>query len=166
MEQVAAHAEDGDLRRLVRGFEGTWPYLELIAGAAGFGDPLDRRVVEAYWVGNDLLDRDGPTAMGRSLDDRFRDRLGRRAFGRLVDAYPREPCRTTAFTRSGCTRGRPAARWPGRCCAARHLAPSLPGLRSVDAWLLANLPVSGRTSLSAGTRPTSPNGSVSIPACR
>ena len=64
LEQVAARADDGDLRRLVRGFDGAWPYLELIAGAAGIGDPLDARVVEAYWVGNELLDRVGPTAMG------------------------------------------------------------------------------------------------------
>jgi hypothetical protein len=47
---------DGELTRLARSFDGAWPYLELIAGRAGIGDPLDRRVVEAYWVGNRLLD--------------------------------------------------------------------------------------------------------------
>jgi hypothetical protein len=88
LEQVAAHADDGDLHRLVKGFDGAWPYLELIAGAAGISDPLDVRVVEAYWVGNSLLDRVGPMAMGVSLEDRFRDRVGGRAFGRLVDAVP------------------------------------------------------------------------------
>ena len=31
----------------------------LIAGANGIADPLDPRVVEAYWVGNELLDRVG-----------------------------------------------------------------------------------------------------------
>ena len=34
-----------------RGFAGAWPYLEFIAGATGIGSPLDRRVVEAYWLG-------------------------------------------------------------------------------------------------------------------
>ena len=88
LEQVSAHADDGDLRRMVKGFDGAWPYLELIAGAAGIADPLDRRVVEAYWLGNELLDRVDPVVMGRSMDERFRDRVGRRTFDRLVDAVP------------------------------------------------------------------------------
>jgi hypothetical protein len=37
-------------------FDGAWPYLEIIASSAGIDDPLAHRVVEAYWVGNDLLD--------------------------------------------------------------------------------------------------------------
>lgn len=77
LEHVAAGAADGDLRRLLRGFEGAWPYLELIASANGLGDPLDDRVVEAYWIGNRLLDRVGPRLMGDSLEDRFRRRAGR-----------------------------------------------------------------------------------------
>ncbi|HSK27572.1 MAG TPA: DUF6390 family protein [Jiangellales bacterium] len=86
LEQVDAGAEDGALHRLVRGFEGAWPYLELIAGATGL-DPLDRRVVEAYWVGNDLLTRVGTAATGRSLEDRFRRRVGRN-WSWLADAVP------------------------------------------------------------------------------
>ena len=87
LQQVSGRVDDGDLRRLVRGFDGAWPYLELIAGAAGL-DPLDRRVVEAYWVGNELLDRVSPTALGLCLEDRFRGRVGRPAFGRLISAVP------------------------------------------------------------------------------
>ena len=55
-ERAAAGEDSPDLRRLIRGFEGAWPYLALIAGAAGRADPLDPDVVEAYWVGNGLLD--------------------------------------------------------------------------------------------------------------
>ena len=80
LEQVAAGVDDRDLRRLLRGFEGAWPYLQLIAAANGIGDPLDDRVVEAYWVGNDLLDRVGPRLMGDSLETRFRG-PGRAAVG-------------------------------------------------------------------------------------
>lgn len=87
LEQVSAGVDDGDLRRLVRGFEGAWPYLELIAAANGIGDPLDPRVVEAYWVGNGLLDAVGPGLMGTSLEERFRDRVGR-SWTRLLDAVP------------------------------------------------------------------------------
>ena len=45
------------LELLARQFAGAWPYLEFIAGVSGIKDPLDRRVVEAYWLGNDLLER-------------------------------------------------------------------------------------------------------------
>lgn len=77
LEQVGAGVADADLRRLLRGFEGAWPYLELIAAANGIADPLDDRVVEAYWVGNPLLDRVGPRLLGDSLEVRFRRRAGR-----------------------------------------------------------------------------------------
>jgi hypothetical protein len=75
---------DGGLRAQAREFAGAWPYLELIAGATGCSDPLDRRVVEAYWVGNPLLDRIGTTAIGGSMEDRFRHRAGPR-FSNLTD---------------------------------------------------------------------------------
>lgn len=87
LEQVAAGVDDPDLRRLARGFEGAWPYLELIAGANGIRDPLDPRVVEAYWVGNALLNRVGPRLLGDSLETRFRARAGR-SWSRLTDAVP------------------------------------------------------------------------------
>lgn len=36
-------------------FSTLYPYLQLIAGDNGIGDPFDKRVVEAYWLGNTLL---------------------------------------------------------------------------------------------------------------
>ena len=74
---AAPASSDGGLAELARTFEGAWPYLELIAGANGIADPLDPRVVEAYWVGNELLDRVSPGALARHVDDRFRGRIGR-----------------------------------------------------------------------------------------
>ncbi len=73
----AAPAEAG-LRALARGFQGAWPYLELIAAANGIRDPLDVRVVEAYWVGNGLLRAVDPHLFGTCLEERFRVRAGRR----------------------------------------------------------------------------------------
>lgn len=67
---------DTGLRDLAKGFEGAWPYLELIARANAISDPLDERVVDAYWVGNALLDRVSPRLFADSLDDRFRRRAG------------------------------------------------------------------------------------------
>jgi len=48
------------LRHVAARFEGAWPYLQLIAACNGIGEPLDRRVVEAYWVGNELLKPGAP----------------------------------------------------------------------------------------------------------
>lgn len=67
---------DPGLRELAKGFAGAWPYLELIAASTGIPDPLDHRVVEAYWVGNALLDAVGVRSLGDSMEDRFRARTG------------------------------------------------------------------------------------------
>jgi hypothetical protein len=55
-----------------RRFEGAWPYLEVIASAAGVADPVDAHVVEAYWVGNGLLDRVAPSDFGTVVEHSFR----------------------------------------------------------------------------------------------
>ena len=77
IEYGDARESDAGLAELARTFDGAWPYLELIAAANGIGDPLDPRVVEAYWVGNDLLDRVRPDDLAHHVDARFRGRLGR-----------------------------------------------------------------------------------------
>ncbi len=87
---LGASREDGDLRELTylaSRFEGAWPYLELIAGCSGLPDPLDERVVEAYWVGNELLDRVPAQALVTSLDERFARRAGRN-FAGIASAVP------------------------------------------------------------------------------
>jgi hypothetical protein len=63
------------LRELAAQFEGAFPYLALIAQSAGIADPLDARVVAAYWLGGPLLDTVRPAALGDSLEVRFRSRL-------------------------------------------------------------------------------------------
>ncbi|MGQ0837241.1 DUF6390 family protein [Actinokineospora sp.] len=79
----AAGADDRGLVRLVRGFSGAWPYLELIAGATGIRDPLDHRVVEAYWLGNRLLDAIDVPAIANSMEERFKPSTGKQ-FPHLV----------------------------------------------------------------------------------
>jgi Family of unknown function (DUF6390) len=80
LERVAAGlatgvtAADPGLRRLATEFEGAWPYLTLLAGAAGVDDPLDPAVVEAYWIGSPLLDQVLTADLGRDAEDRFRNR--------------------------------------------------------------------------------------------
>lgn len=71
----ATGGDERALRQLAGSFEGAWPYLELIARANGIPDPLDRQVVEAYWLGNGLLEGVRPGLLADSLAARFRPRL-------------------------------------------------------------------------------------------
>jgi hypothetical protein len=66
-QQIARHA---------RQFEGAWPYLEIIASAARIPDPLDGQVVEAYWIGNDLLDTVDRDDLVAELRQRFVGQAG------------------------------------------------------------------------------------------
>ncbi|MDQ3615022.1 MAG: DUF6390 family protein [Actinomycetota bacterium] len=64
------------LRELSQQFDGAWPYLELIAAAAGLDDPLERSVVEAYWVGGPLLDQWDSPRHADSMKQRFGSVVG------------------------------------------------------------------------------------------
>lgn len=77
LEYGVSRAVDPGLTELARGFRGVWPYYRLIAEATGIGDPFDRRVGEAYWVGSPLLDEIDPGLLRRALADRFRGPDGR-----------------------------------------------------------------------------------------
>jgi hypothetical protein len=62
-------AAGGDLNELAAraaAFTGGWPYLQLIAASNGIADPLDERVVDAYWVGSALLDAVPPADLART----------------------------------------------------------------------------------------------------
>ena len=65
-----------DIERRARLFDGAWSYLELLAAAAGIDDPLDVAVVDAYWVGSDLLDTVDSAALVLALEERFRGQFG------------------------------------------------------------------------------------------
>jgi len=56
---------DAEIRASARRFSGVWPYLQVLARLTGTADPLDARLVEAYWLGRDLgVDR---AEFGREL---------------------------------------------------------------------------------------------------
>lgn len=54
---VESGAVDPGLKNIIHGFDTLYSYLKLIAGENRICDPFDRRVVEAYWLGNRLLNR-------------------------------------------------------------------------------------------------------------
>jgi hypothetical protein len=80
LQYVAENHFDAGLLDLERRFDGAYPYLQLIAEAAGIADPFDRRVVEAYWVGNATLERVAARPFYDHLAERFRPRMSPGAF--------------------------------------------------------------------------------------
>lgn len=75
------HFDDGGLRPILQRFTGALPYLKLIARVNDIADPFDSRVVEAYWLGNGLLDR----VEVRQLYDALLERYGKQLQGRMRD---------------------------------------------------------------------------------
>jgi len=65
-----------DVARRARQLNAAWPYLEMIAAAGGIDDPLSARVVEAYWLGNDLLAKIDPPEFVADLGRHFSRQLG------------------------------------------------------------------------------------------
>lgn len=51
---VTGGAPELDIYAVAKQFSGAWPYQQVMAELAGYGDPLDREVVRAYWTGNAL----------------------------------------------------------------------------------------------------------------
>lgn len=86
-EYATTGTVDRGLAQFARAFPGPWPYLTLMAGSAGLDDPFDERLVEAYWIGNELLDRVAMADFGRMLEQWFRPHAGRHWSG-LAETVP------------------------------------------------------------------------------
>lgn len=65
-----------DIERRARHFEGAWVYLEALAEALDYDDPLAEEVVGAYWLGSDDLDRVDPASLLALLRQRFPGQRG------------------------------------------------------------------------------------------
>jgi hypothetical protein len=84
--EIAEHFKHGDqdpgLAALLSAFKNMFPYLKLIAAANGIADPFDERVVEAYWLGNQLLDNVGKQNLYVNLTDvrQFKKKIGSQNF--------------------------------------------------------------------------------------
>lgn len=82
-------SDDADLgiQYLLEKFESMYPYLQHIAHCNGIRDPFNDRVVEAYWLGNALLDQVRKKDLYVHLSDglRLRTRMNTQAFTALRD---------------------------------------------------------------------------------
>lgn len=87
LEYRSSGLVDAGLAKLAAAFNGPWPYLKVMAEKTGAGAPFSRRVVEAYWVGNDLLDRVGTLDFGNTIEAKFKSRVGP-SWARMAEAIP------------------------------------------------------------------------------
>jgi len=78
---------DAGLAELARAFTGPWPYLTMMAASAGIPDPFDARIVEAYWVGNELLTGVDMAVFGNRIEAEFKSRAGA-GWGHMAESIP------------------------------------------------------------------------------
>jgi hypothetical protein len=81
--------KDGDkfgLSHILKQFKTLFPYLRQIASANKISDPFDTRVVEAYWLGNELLENVGQRTLYNFLTDdlKVKDKLKSKEFNWLT----------------------------------------------------------------------------------
>jgi len=86
---VTHRASDRGLKEMLMEFATMYPYLKLIAEANKIIDPFDYRVVEAYWLGNDLLNIVSMKDFYRHMADnqkikkKLKPELAEKVFGKL-----------------------------------------------------------------------------------
>ena len=87
-EYCVANQTDPGLVNILRQFQAALPYLKLIATNNGIADPFDARVVEAYWIGNRLLDQVNMTQFYDSLNERLSSKLSSKTLNHLLSKPP------------------------------------------------------------------------------
>ncbi len=93
---ITERGDTAEAREALRRFEALAPYLELIGENHGL-DPFDLRVVEAYWIGNELLDSFDRSDFARLLDRLVHRGLPRSLARRLTEHLPTHPIPHHAF---------------------------------------------------------------------
>ena len=89
--EVLAYINEGisdqGLNNILKNFQTLFPYLQQIAHANHIKDPLDNRVIEAYWLGNSLLNTVPQKTFYKHLTDNLRlnKRLNAKTFSHLKD---------------------------------------------------------------------------------
>ncbi|MFH0907121.1 MAG: DUF6390 family protein [bacterium] len=78
---------DKGLNSILSGFQVLYPYLKLIAYSNKIKDVFDERVVEAYWIGNQLLDNINKSTLYWHLRDeqQLKNKLNKKLFKKVID---------------------------------------------------------------------------------
>jgi hypothetical protein len=90
-EYAAIGKSDRGLLPLLEQFEGAFPYLQLIAQENKIQNPFNWHVVEAYWLGNDLLNNIQIRSFYAHLADRFQKRAKLKNWAKLEKKFSFSP---------------------------------------------------------------------------
>lgn len=84
---IESGENDIGLSHLLKQFKTLYPYLRQIAQANKISDPFDTRVVEAYWLGNELLETVERRTLYNFLVDnlRVKDKINNKEFNWLTE---------------------------------------------------------------------------------
>jgi hypothetical protein len=96
-ELAATGHTEADITSVASRFTGAWPYLCVLAELTGIGDPLDARLVRAYWTGSSLLDGVDQPRFGRMLLARIAKAGARQYWAHLTTALLSEVSATHGF---------------------------------------------------------------------
>lgn len=88
LEYAVEGIADEGMNHLIRQFQAAWPNLVFIAEASGIGDPFDARVIEAYWVGNDVLTVVEPLDFHEYLTEKISRRIPKRLHKYIAGKVP------------------------------------------------------------------------------
>ena len=78
LDYVIGGEADAGLDALIGKFEAAYPYLRFIANSNAIEDPTDPKVVQAYWLGNELLGQVDMGAYHEFIEERFAPRIPKR----------------------------------------------------------------------------------------
>lgn len=81
---------DAGLNLILKEFQTLYPYLNFIAQVNGIKDPFDERVIDAYWIGNSLLEKINKNKLYYHLLDNLslKKKLPRLLLNRVIDKIP------------------------------------------------------------------------------
>jgi hypothetical protein len=87
-DYLKAGRVDQGLKELMVEYTGALPHLRFIARQNQIKDPFDRKVVEAYWIGNGLLERCDLREFYDEIYQRFRKRVSPKSLKLLLGPIP------------------------------------------------------------------------------
>jgi hydrogenase maturation factor len=70
-EYLSGKVGEVKIKKILKSFRAAYPYYQLIAVSNKIKDPFDDRVVEAYWLGNKLLDNVKHSDIQRMIKTKF-----------------------------------------------------------------------------------------------
>jgi len=87
LEACLTNQRSEQLLKALEAFKGAQPYLRFIGQSLGL-DPFDYRVVEAYWIGNNLLDSIPRTGFYEHLRERLAKKFPKEHIKNLFESRP------------------------------------------------------------------------------